>query len=245
MSQSEAQLYNTITDALEFFQSNLHTILIGKVSAVNEKTVDVEPVINRVVSGESVKLPVFPEVPPVFLNGGTSSETWPIAVGDYALLFVTERAYDFWFDGQDFRSPIEPRMHDYSDCFALVGLKNSAGALTIPSVITRIGDVKHTGNTDQTGNKVQSGDYELNGAMTHNGDLTRTGSRTQTGDDNITGNGTYTGALSAASFGGAGGAPAEAPNGFSSGGVVGVSGSYTTADSKTVTVTNGIITLIV
>lgn len=244
MAQSEKQLYDTINDALAFFQSNLHTILIGKVSAVNEKTIDVEPVINRVVDGESVKLSVFTQVPPVFLCGGGSSETWPIAAGDYCLLFVTERAYDYWYNGQDFRAPIEPRMHDYSDCFALIGLKNEAGALTIPAVITRIGDMFHQGNLEHIGNVDQTGDY------TQEGDLMRTGSRTQTGDDNVTGNGTYSGTVTAAavvapSFGAAGGGPVESAGGFSAGGEPGVSGSFTTVDGKTVTVTSGIITAIV
>lgn len=186
-SQEEKQLYDTIKDALSFFQSNLHTNLIGKISAVNEKTVDVEPVIARVVGDEVKKITPFTQVPPVFMCGGGSSETWPVAVGDYCLLFVTERAFDYWYSGQDFREPIEPRMHDYSDCFALVGLKNEAGALTIPSVITRIGDmfhegdIEHVGNTAQTGNNNQDGDYTLNGDMTINGNLTVNGNINCTG----------------------------------------------------------------
>lgn len=187
MAQSEKQLYDTINDALAFFQSNFHTNLLGKVSAVNEKTIDVEPVINRVVNGKSEKITVFTNVPPLFMYGGGSSETWPISVGDYCVLYVTERAYDYWYNGQDFRAPIEPRMHDYSDCLALICAKNQAGALTIPTVITRIGDmfhqgnIEHIGNTEQTGNNVQDGDYELTGNMTINGNLTVNGNINCTG----------------------------------------------------------------
>lgn len=174
-SQEEKQLYDTIKDALSFFQSNLHTNLIGRISAVNEKTVDVEPVIARVVGDEVKKITPFTQVPPLFIYGGGSSETWPVSVGDYCVLFVTERAFDYWYSGQDFREPIEPRMHDYSDCLALICAKNKAGALTIPNVITRIGDMFHGGDLEHEGSTTHTGDYELTGNMTINGNLTVNG----------------------------------------------------------------------
>ena len=68
-------LYQVMQDALREMLGNLHTATVARVVQVNETTVDVQPVINRVVDGESVKLPVFVEVPPVTLQG--AARIWP------------------------------------------------------------------------------------------------------------------------------------------------------------------------
>lgn len=159
----QEELTETINEALAFAMSNLHTIAVCRVTQVNEKTINCQPVINRVVNGQSVQITTFREVPPVFMSGGSSYESYPIAVGDYCLLLLSERCYDAWYKGTDFVSPLEMRMHDYSDGFALVGIQNEAGAITIPDVITKIGDMfaqgnwEHVGNVTRTGNTNQTG----------------------------------------------------------------------------------------
>lgn len=179
------KLTDSINEALAFALSNTHTITIAKITKVNEKTIDCRPVINRDVNDQSKPLPEFIEVPPIFMNGGASYTAHPIEIGDYCLLIINERCYDSWYEGSDYVSPIEARMHDYSDAFALVGIKNRAGAITIPDVITQIGDAY------MQGNHVHDGDLEHNGNTTHTGDLTRTGSET------VTGNRTQTGTITA------------------------------------------------
>ncbi len=136
---NEEQLYNVLDDFVKSALANVHTATIAKVTAVGTKTISVKPVINRVVRGESIELPVFTKVPPIFLGGGSSYTSYPIAVGDYALLIFTERCFDRWYSGVDNQKPLEMRMHDYSDGFALVGLKNVLQAVTIPTQTTHIG----------------------------------------------------------------------------------------------------------
>lgn len=119
--------------------ADLHTSLIGKVVAVNDNTVNIAPVVARVVNGQGVPLTVLEDVPPIFLNGGSSYDAHPIAVGDYAIVFISERCFDRWYSGDDFVKPAEMRMHDYSDGLALVGLKPQASAITIPKEVTRTG----------------------------------------------------------------------------------------------------------
>ena len=80
-------LSDTLSIVLRNFQANLHTQTIAKVTRVAEKTIDVKPVINRIIDGKSIELPTFVDVPVVFLAGGGSSITMPIAAGDYCLLF--------------------------------------------------------------------------------------------------------------------------------------------------------------
>lgn len=169
------QMQEAIDDGLFFALANIHTVTVCRVEKVKEKTIDVKPVINRVVNGKSEELPTFVDVPPIFMSGGASYEAHPIAAGDYCLLMISERCYDAWFEGSDFVKPVEMRMHDYSDGFALVGIHNRAGAITIPSIIEQIGDKYHQGNYER------DGDTTFNGDNTHNGNLTQTGDQTVTG----------------------------------------------------------------
>jgi hypothetical protein len=177
---AKRELTDVLNDAIGEALSNLHTATIAKVTAVQEKAISVQPVINRVIDGRSIQLPEFTKVPPVFMQGGGSYTAHPIAVGDYCLLILTERCFDRWYSGADFQDPAEFRMHDYSDGIAIVGINPKAGALTIPSVI------QHTGDTNQ------DGDY------THQGDRTQTGNQTIIGDLHVDGNITCTGKLTAA-----------------------------------------------
>jgi hypothetical protein len=171
------QLIDTLDIAILTALANVHTSTIAKVTAVSEKTIDVQPVINRIVKGESIALPVFSKVPPVFMQGGGSYTAHPITVGDYCLLILTERCFDGWYGGKDNQAPAELRMHDYSDGLAIVGVNPFSAAITIPQVIEQMGDGYQKGNWEQIGDYIHEG------------------TRTQTGDHTITGNVTINGSL--------------------------------------------------
>ena len=160
------ELVETIQIALANALANLHTATIAKVTAVHETTIDCQPVTSRVVDGVSIALPVFVDVPPVFMQGGPSYTAHPIAVGDYALLIFTERCFDRWYSGQDNQPPLEFRMHDYSDGLAIVGVLPQGSAITIPDVITQIGDTYQRGDYEHLGDMEQTGDTVINGSLT-------------------------------------------------------------------------------
>lgn len=157
--EKKVELTDVLNDASKTAMANMHTIVVAKVVTVGATTIDVQPVIQRVVRGEAIDLPVFPSVPPIFMSGGTSYDAHPIAVGDYCLLLVSERSFDRWYMGDDNVPPIEQRMHDYSDCFALVGIAPAAFAKEIPTTIERNGD------STVTGDWVHSGNYTLTGLL--------------------------------------------------------------------------------
>lgn len=159
MTDKKEELTDVMNDAMITALANTHTIVIAKITAVGATTIDAQPVIQRVVDDQAVTLPVFPSVPPVFLSGGTSYDAHPIAVGDYCLLLVSERCFDRWYGGADNVPPIEQRMHDYSDCFALVGVSPASMAKTIPTTIERFGD------STVTGNWIHAGNYTLTGLL--------------------------------------------------------------------------------
>lgn len=179
---AKVQLTETLQIAIAHALSNLHTATIAKVTAVNATTIDCQPVTARLVDGQAIPLPKFVDVPPVFMSGGSSYTAHPIAVEDYALLVFTERCFDRWYEGQDNQPPLEFRMHDYSDGIAIVGLLPRASAITIPSLITQVGNTHQEGNYD------------------HTGDMDRTGDVTHTGDTDQTGAFILTGAMKAQSF---------------------------------------------
>jgi len=176
--KEKLQLTDIMADAIGEALSNLHTATIAKVTAVQEKTISVQPVINRVIDGKSITLPQFTKVPPLFMQGGGSYTAHPIAVGDYCLLILTERCFDRWYSGSDFQDPAEFRMHDYSDGIAIVGINPQAGALTIPSVIQHTGDTNQDGDYTHQGDRTQTGDLTVNGDLQVNGNITCTGKLT-------------------------------------------------------------------
>ena len=224
----QKQLINTILSGIDQALANMHTCTIAKVTAVNAKTIDCKPVFNRLDKGQEIELPVFAEVPPIFLQGGSSYHAFPIAVDDYCLLFFTERCTDGWYNGQDYVLPLEYRMHDYSDGFALVGLNNLAGAKTIPSVIQQTGDTNQDGDYTHQGDREQTGNYDLIGDFTHTGNYDITGILTLIGNFIQTGNFSTSGKLTSASL--------------NVGGQEGVTGTFEQDGGGTITVTNGVIT---
>ena len=178
MTMEKRQLVDTIMLAIDGALADLHTATVAKVTRVSTETISCQPVTNRIVRGESIPLPEFVEVPPVFLQGGGSYTAHPIAIGDYCLLIFTERCFDRWYHGQDFLIPLELRMHDYSDGFALVGVNPLAGAITIPSVIQQTGDTNydgdhtHQGTLDRVGDTTIEGDVEIDGNLLVTGNIT-------------------------------------------------------------------------
>ena len=175
------QLIDTLMIAVDNALANLHTATIARITKVNATTVNCRPVINRLVNGQSIALPEFIEVPPLFFQGGSSYTAHPVAVGDYCLLIFTERCFDRWYNGQDFQPPLELRMHDYSDGIAIVGINPLGSALTIPTVIQQTGDTNfdgdhtHQGTMDRTGDSHVIGDYLIEGDLTVDGNIICTG----------------------------------------------------------------------
>lgn len=169
------QIVDTINLGINTALANMHTCTIAKVTAVNDTTIDCKPVFNRLDKDRDIELPVFSEVPIINLQGGESYQAFPVSVGDYALLFFTERCFDGWYNGQDNILPLEYRMHDYSDGFALVGVNNLGGAITIPSVIQQTGEKNHDGKATHQGDREHVGDNDQLGTYNLVGNMTITG----------------------------------------------------------------------
>lgn len=209
--------------------ANVHTTVLAKVTAVNTKTINVLPVIARKVDGVLRELPEFIEVPPIFLQGGTSYTAYPIAIDDYCLLLISERCFDRWYgadgiDGQDFVEPAEFRMHDYSDALAIVGINPLADAITIPTEIQRVGDYTQTGDVTHVGDYHLTGNFTIIGNLDITGDITMIGDFDLTGLFDVTGNIICSGNISATSFSGLSGGTMIASGDIQTSGEVTASG---------------------
>ena len=127
-----AEPVEALRAALDGRQAEMWTALPGIVQSFDPAamTVSVQPAVAGRISDEagkaaSVDLPILPDVPVVFPGGGGFALTFPVAAGDE------------WQSG-GVGEPMEPRMHDLSDGFALVGVRSQPNRLS-PAV--------HTGNT--------------------------------------------------------------------------------------------------
>ena len=102
-------------------------------------TVTVEIAIQAMVSdaeGNQTPQTIRPlvDVPVVFMGGGAMVSTFPISVGDEALVVFADRCIDYWFAKGGVQRPAEPRAHSLSDGIALVGPRSLA--CLIPNLST-------------------------------------------------------------------------------------------------------------
>ncbi len=110
------------------FASGLWTALPGLIQSFNATalTAVVQPAIQGIVqqqdgSTQAVNLPLLLDVPVLFPRGGNCTLTFPIAAGDECLVVFSSRCIDAHWQNGGVGVPMEPRMHDLSDGFALLG----------------------------------------------------------------------------------------------------------------------------
>jgi hypothetical protein len=125
--------------ALQGLQSQMWTAFPAIVQSVDLEAMTIEctPAIRGVATSESgvqsfVNMPVLGDVPICFPSAGGFSLTFPITVGDEVLVVIASRCIDSWWQSGGIQQPIELRMHDLSDGFAIPGPKSQ------PRVISNI-----------------------------------------------------------------------------------------------------------
>lgn len=101
-------------------------------------TIEAQPAIQGTVEDETgattpVNLPLLVDVPIVFPSAGGFALTFPIAVGDEVLVVFAARCIDAWWQSGGIQRPMEMRMHDLSDGFAIPGPKSQPNVLGVIS----------------------------------------------------------------------------------------------------------------
>jgi hypothetical protein len=122
--------------ALDGKQAEMWTALPGIVESYDaeRQTCTVQPTIKGKVETQggavsSVALPLLVDVPVIFPSGGGFTLTFPIAQGDECLVVFSCRCIDAWWQSGGVQEPLEARMHDLSDGFAIVGPRSQARKL--------------------------------------------------------------------------------------------------------------------
>lgn len=179
---------------LDGSQSGLWTAMPGIVKSVNfsQMTCQVQPAIQGQIQDETgaiqnVNYPLLLDVPIVFPSAHGFIITFPLAAGDEVLVIFASRCIDSWWQSGGYNNrPVELRMHDLSDGFALPGpksvpnvvgsisttglqIRNNAGTTYVE--IAADGKIKlvSPSEIDVTGNLKVSGTIVANGEITGNG----------------------------------------------------------------------------
>jgi hypothetical protein len=173
--------------ALGAFQASLWTSMPGIVQNYNaqQATVDVMLALKGAVQkqdGSTVaqNYALLKHLPVVWPRGGNCTLTFPIAANDECLVVFAARAIDSWWQqGGYATSPVESRMHDLSDGFAIPGPFSQATKLA---------------NVSTTTTQLRSNDGQAYVELDGSGHIVNI---VAPGGVNITGNVAVTGALSA------------------------------------------------
>lgn len=128
-----AQLYNDSEEglriALDNFQAGIWTAMPGVIQSVNflEMTCEVQPSIQGTLiddngQNQNVDYPLLVDVPIVFPSSKGFLITFPLSAGDEVLVVFASRCIDSWWQSGGVKNrPMEFRMHDLSDGFAIPG----------------------------------------------------------------------------------------------------------------------------
>jgi hypothetical protein len=129
----------TQTLILDGRQATIWTALPCIVQSINfaQMTLTAQPAIKGVTYDQNnnptyVSLPLIADVPIVFPSAGGLSLTLPITAGDEVLVVFASRCIDAWWQSGGIQMPLEMRMHDLSDGFAIPGISS------IPNVLPNI-----------------------------------------------------------------------------------------------------------
>lgn len=141
------------------------------------------------------KMPLLQDCPVVYMGGGGFVATFPIQAGDECLVIFADRCIDGWWQNGGAQVPPDPRIHDLSDGFAIVGPRSQPSA--IPNVSPSTAQLRSLDGSTYVEiasggvvNIVAPGGLNITGPVTINGNLAVTGTTTGTG--NISTQGTVT-----------------------------------------------------
>jgi hypothetical protein len=193
----------TFRIAFEGQQSGMWTAIPAQVVSVDltNMVISAQPLIQGIVEDENgnktfVALPVLIHVPITFPCAGGFILTFPIAPGDEVLIIFASRCIDAWWQLGGVQRPMELRMHDLSDGFAIPGprsvpnavpainssdcqLRNTAGttyvSITADGKITLVApseiDIQAT-NVNLTGTLNVTGDVDVTGNVNATAEIT-------------------------------------------------------------------------
>ena len=226
---SEKSLYQVLAKLANNIKVNINCIKIGEIVSFDKTdqtaSVKVQHIIDdnydMYMDGE-LQYPILQKVPVVIMGGGSTYISHPIAPGDQCLLVFCDYMIDSWWVSGEAKSSIVPRKHDISDPIAIVGLH------PLTKLIQNYSDGLRLHYNDNS-SIVLGETIDVNNATINlNGDTNTSGNASVLGNVAVAQNIAADGTITAPTLNATGAA----------------TGTFITADSKKVTVTNGIVVLI-
>ena len=226
---SEKTLYQLIEKLSNNIKVNMHCIKIGEIVSFDKTdqtaTVKVLHIMDEnynVYMETTVEYPILQKVPVVIMSGGASYISHPISVGDQCLLLFCDYMIDAWWTSGESKASIFPRKHDISDPIALVGVRATPKAIQEYSDYLRL---QYNENSSIViGEQIDVNNENIN----LNGDTKNSGTLDVVDDVTMEKNATVAETLTAKTLNA----------------TTAANGSFVSADNKTVTVVNGIVTSI-
>ena len=144
-SYTKPNSYDVLLMLKDEILRSLRSLMPATVTAVNAPsgaagtpqpplTVDVQiAALQQRPTGEYLKYPPLSKVPAISLYGGGAFLQFPIKVGDQCLVFFADRCMASWKQTGSPQPLPNPRMHDLSDGFALIGVASPLQLMTLLS----------------------------------------------------------------------------------------------------------------
>lgn len=135
MSMKIYELVNDKTQLFKVFEEKLkqkiHVAAPAKITSIDyeKQTLNAQITIREKINGQLFGIPELLDVPFFVLGGGDYSLTFPIKKDDECLIVFADSCIDAWWQNGGMQNPIDPRRHDLSDGFALVGFKSQKNKL--------------------------------------------------------------------------------------------------------------------
>lgn len=224
--KSLTQVLERLTNSIK---TSIHCIKIGEIVSFDKTDQTASVRVLHIVDNnydlymkDTLEYPLLQKVPVVVLQGGGANITFPIKSGDQCLLLFCDFMIDAWWISGEKKSSIVPRKHDISDAIALVGVNAT------PKAIQDYSDYLHL-KYDEKSDIVIGKNIDVNNDNIHLNGATQVKETLEVKKD-----GTFKKDVNVEQT-----LTAKELNA-----TMAATGSFRTADNKTVTVVNGIVTVI-
>lgn len=133
---SQVEIKDVLDRTKDEVYYNFNCVQVGSIidydSSKNTASVQIS-MKRQLPTEEVVDYPVLQDCPVMFLSGGQSFISLPITTGDTCLILFNDRDIDTWWYSGESNVPPSGRAHSLSDAIVLVGVRNQANAIELPS----------------------------------------------------------------------------------------------------------------
>lgn len=131
---SQVEIKDVLDRTKDEVYYNFNCVQVGSVVSYDpsKNTASVQIGMKRQLPTEQIiDYPVLEDCPVMFLFGGQSFISLPIAAGDTCIILFNDRDIDTWWYSGESNVPPSGRAHSLSDALVLVGIKNQTNKIAL------------------------------------------------------------------------------------------------------------------